>query len=543
MKNLNAIILLLITFLLSSCTRNTASQMPSNSASPRVLAASIPAKTCNSSDVQAALNSVAADGTTVTIPAGNCTWTTTVTYNQVYSTIIQGAGAQTPAGGTDQTIIVDGVSHNPSDNADLQINTASGKSIRVTGLAFYYSSANATTSYQGLVRFSGSSQSVRIDDCHINLGAGNGYGGVSTAGWIYGVVDHNLFDTTAFVTNDIRIYNGGTWNNDPYGQGGASWSDNDYFGTEKFLFVEDNTFNGGFSYDCHWGGRFVFRHNTLNSVNMQTHGLAGDIGRSCREMEIYDNTLTWGNNPLTNTDAFALMFEGGTGMFWGNTLTGYLQFIHEDVVRTNNATYPQTPPPNGWGYCGNSVSGVLSSWDGNTDSTGYPCMDQVGRGKGQMLNGGDFPSFLNSVTNTISWLNQARDPAYVWGNFYNAPPDESNDALWSNFDQVSKENRDYYLQLPNYNEPNTVFNGTAGVGQGLSTILPGTCTAGPGGNTPGVGFWATDTNTFYVCTATNTWSIYYQPYVYPHPLVSGSPLPSPAPAPNPPTSLRLVSDS
>jgi hypothetical protein len=42
----------------------------------------------------------------------------------------------------------------------------------------------------------------------------------------------------------------------------------------------------------------------------------------------------------------------------------------------------------------------------------------------------------------------------------------------------------------------------------------------PGGNTPGVGYWASDINTLYVCNPTNTWTVYYTPFTYPHPLVS-----------------------
>src|ERR1700734_4020778 len=64
-------------------------------------AQTIHAATCNSSDVQAALNSVSVDGSTVIIPAGTCTWTTAVSYNQVFSTTILGAGNQTTVGGGD----------------------------------------------------------------------------------------------------------------------------------------------------------------------------------------------------------------------------------------------------------------------------------------------------------------------------------------------------------------------------------------------------------------------------------------------------------
>ncbi len=76
----------------------------------RAGAQTINAATCSSTDLQTALNKVAADGTTVSIPAGTCTWTAQVTYNQVYSTTIQGqttctgAGTQTPTC-TDNTVI------------------------------------------------------------------------------------------------------------------------------------------------------------------------------------------------------------------------------------------------------------------------------------------------------------------------------------------------------------------------------------------------------------------------------------------------------
>ena len=80
-------------------------------------------------------------------------------------------------------------------------------------------------------------------------------------------------------------------------------------------------------------------------------------------------------------------------------------------------------------------------------------------------------------------------------------------------------NQDYYA-------PNGSFTGASGTGYGLLSARPATCTAGPsvlipaGGNRPGVGYWATDTNTFYVCYPANTWNTYYTPYTYPHPLVT-----------------------
>jgi hypothetical protein len=69
------------------------------------------------------------------------------------------------------------------------------------------------------------------------------------------------------------------------------------------------------------------------------------------------------------------------------------------------------------------------------------------------------------------------------------------------------------------------FKGTTGVGRGPLSSRPTTCTTG-------VGYWATDQGEwnsshagadgqFYKCTATDTWTLYYTPYTYPHPLVTG----------------------
>ena len=77
------------------------------------------------------------------------------------------------------------------------------------------------------------------------------------------------------------------------------------------------------------------------------------------------------------------------------------------------------------------------------------------------------------------------------------------------------ENVDYW----NYNPS---FNGVTGIGRGTLASRPATCTTG-------VGYWATDQGEwksknpgpdgqFYKCTSTNTWTLYYTPYTYPHPL-------------------------
>jgi len=108
-----------------------------------------------------------------------------------------------------------------------------------------------------------------------------------------------------------------------------------------------------------------------------------------------------------------------------------------------------------------------------------------------------------------------------------------------------KRNREWWIDSTSY----PTSDGTEGVGCG--TTLPATCTPGTAsaadGGASGPGFWVTSqscTNTtglvgastavtggtrtpsseisgaLYVCTSTDTWTEYYTPYTYPHPLRS-----------------------
>lgn len=170
---------------------------------------------------------------------------------------------------------------------------------------------------------------------------------------------------------------------------------------------------------------------------------------------------------------------------------------------------------------------VGSPWDGNTSVTGYPCLDQAGRAFGDLLSGQTNSNLLNTTTRTQTWPHQALTPIYVWRNTF-TPTGNNEQLIQASLGNPSQynftNNVDYYVDFGTYGNSGN-FNGTTGVGEGLLSARPSTCTAGTdpatGGSAPGAGYWATDTNTLYVCNPTNTWTSYYTPYTYPHPLTAG----------------------
>jgi hypothetical protein len=427
---------------------------------------------------------------------------------------------------TDNSVIVDNDGTN-QDLLDITIN-GNGTYFRMTGLTVR--SGTGVAKNDGLIVFHGGSHNFRIDHNHFTMIAATQYTG-KIYGDTQGVIDHNLFTLGGsssysqgfFISNPIG---------DNIGNADGGWAKPTGFGTDAFLFMENNQYDGGWSEDCASGGKFVARYNTFNNMNeaIHNHGTKSDAGaiRGCRAFEVYHNYFAG----ATSGGAVAPAAIGsviGPELIWGNTFaSGFYNFMAIGVERSSGAQ-PETPTPSGWGYCGTKVNGTGSNWDGNSvASTGYPCLDGIGRGMTQQaLNGQWFPSRLNSSTGTIAWPRQFLEPTYFWDN-----------SVWSsaNFgytnDYVTVSNRDYYFDCNSLNSScSGGFTGAAGTGTGVLASRPSTCTAGPGGTygtsptgSYGVAYFATDAlggnGVLYVCTSTNVWTNIYTPYTYPHPLTA-----------------------
>jgi hypothetical protein len=244
----------------------------------------------SASNVQALHNS-ALDGDTITLPAGTFFWATTVTITKGITVI--GLTTTDPVHKTanDRTIILANTGMNGNQPL-LNLTTAFGKSYRVSGITFRTGQRQIVNS-NGMIQLKGGSHAVRVDHCHFDdLAYENNNIGVWGA--IYGVIDHNLFDFRSANNHAQSFYiNMSDWGGRLYGDG--SWAQPPYYGSEKFVFIEDNCFNNtsGNEFagviDAWRGGRYVFRHNHAYNATPTNHGTEISRERGFRCAEVYNN--------------------------------------------------------------------------------------------------------------------------------------------------------------------------------------------------------------------------------------------------------------
>jgi hypothetical protein len=439
-------------------------------------------------DVQACVTA-ASNGDTINLPPGTEAWAAGITVNKQVS--IVGATAGCPDACDDATVI---------QTSTHQIFAITKSNVRIAQITF-----EGAGNGSGVILFNGGGAVVtsngRVDHCHfkdlttgeaINVGAlptvlGNG-------GDIPVLVDHNLFTATSRFKM-LEVYGHSVTTH-------GGWDDALDLGGSSFAFAEANvvtytTLVDGTSgmLDASAGGsRFVFRFNTVTNGDLYTHGMEAQdpsgtnaaMWASAQAWEIYNNTTTF-----TVAHQFTINHRGGTGVIFSNTFNGIpsgyaaVRYYYERGDGTTSCQDVDPPV---------ACQGV-NTYDGNEASKwGYPCYHQPG------TTGAD------GITTM---------PVYQWGNTY-----------WEGgtgeYAYTSVTHDDATCHYQHVQEARDIMAATSG----LIADLPVTCTVGDG-------YWATDEGEWnseqagvdgrlYKCTAANTWTLYYTPFTYPHPL-SGTP--------------------
>lgn len=365
---------------------------PSGTGTATVITNAVLAASCSQTHVAAAV-AAASSGDTVLVPAGNCTWTGTVTISTA-DVRLRGTGATTITG----------------SSSDLSVIQISADDVEVSHLALA-GGARIIVSY---------GDDWRIHNMSFTHTAA--FTGVYVRGNSATTTRRGLVDNSTFTNGRILVY-GYPASTSGEMNGTTHWAQALGLGTNDAVYVEDNAFTFTVFYnafDCQYSGEIVFRHNTVTDAYLEVHSVQG-WGRACRKWEVYENTIAQSAVEVYRP----VFFRGGTGVIFNNTVTGTygVGTIHFDNVRSFTDVGGEI------GICAGA-----SIWDGNSDSSGWPCRDQIGRG-------------LDSGTWTTSpYPTQSLDAAYIWNNTINGSALGVTVINGSETDHIIA-NRDYYVNV------------------------------------------------------------------------------------------------
>lgn len=409
----------------------------------------------------------AARGDTVRVPATspNVTWSDAITISRgVHLTSVSGSG-------TTKILCPNGALILAPDATAL----SSGELFKVSELTF--DGNLQALKFIAVVGATGGASkaftNMAIGSCVFSNQSGttSSSGAVSLTRQVRGVIYSNIFDRCNVVIKAMG-------NNDD----GTEWANGNWprvFGNKDNLFFEGNLIRYSSSYggqDSGWtesgqGGRLVMRYNTWNMANgnhtelWDVHGFQNWPGNSQTGTMISEY---YGNTVLNMVGGRWLTHRGGWGMFHNNICSG------SGAARLEINQY--AAGDTGGSGCMVDVAGAIGVYNGEVTNSYV---------------------FNNTVNGS------ARDMA----------PGPIGDGCGT-------------AQNANWWNYTSGFNGTVGIGRGTSA---------PGGSPSlNVGYWVASTATpttdpsviqagvFYKAVTAGSWTAYYTPYTFPHPLSGGA---------------------
>ena len=340
----------------------------------------------------------------INLPSCSVTWSSPVAVNMssgwtnVTALTIQGNGSAPTTGSAGNTVL---------NNGGFTLTTKTTKKIRVSNITL---TGTGTANSSNFFWITGTTKvslggGFRLD--HISFNGGHAL--QIYAGDAYGVIDHCNGGTKG-------QFSGIIWGTDHYlGGGNASWAAGADLGGADAVYFEDNTLvntdttKKWMICDGVNGARVVVRYNSLTDYYISGHD-ASSVDRGIVQYEAYNNyfysTGSQMNAPID--------IRGGTGVIANNDIETVSNnpFYNPPLSGVGMANYRSSGCAGGsvapWtNSCGSWVKGcvkgnVFLSKTCNSDadcegvvgscqnldgpSSGYPCRDQIGRGKDDASN-------------------------------------------------------------------------------------------------------------------------------------------------------------
>lgn len=351
---------------------------------------------------------------TIIFPSGTCTISTQIVINSKYL-FLKGKGF-------DSTKFI----HKVENGVCFQVKSDGINTIRMSNIRFV-----GPSSAHGFININGSGDGFRIDHCIFDS-ISTGRAIVINAnidGRLFGVIDHCIFiEKNKNAMQGISVF----------GAADLSWKLPLELGKESAVCIEDCSYNYNFpndgALDAYRGARYVVRYCYINNTFIGHHGLDSDV-RSAFSYELYNNQF----RSLTENNIYTFFrSRGGTGVVFNNygygKYAGGIQINYYRSCQCENSDldscHVACPDCHNlcpsYGRCNGS-----NPLDGNEDSTGWPCKDQIGRST-------DLPNGKQTYA-----------PMYAWNNYLNGVNisivvADPFGCSAPSMDDHLKENRDYF---------------------------------------------------------------------------------------------------
>lgn len=351
-----------------TCSAPAPTPTPTPTPTPAPTGPVVTAASCSYAAVSAAVNS-AATGTTVSVPAGDCSWGT--------QQLNVPAGIYLRGAGQDKTVIrrVGSVSNT---SYLVAYNCSNGQRAQFSGMTLI-GNGNAAIQDKGLGLLNGCSDFSVTNSKFSKFVFSAVY--VGDAPKQRGVIFKNNFidNYSPELKNlgyGVAVYGGGAW---------PALS----LGSADAVFVEDNYFSGNrHNIASNNGSVYVFRYNKVNGTDAakdyamtDAHGLSSSQ-RGSRSFEIYNNTYS--TSISSGLQRTAIGIRGGDGVIFNNTVPATVSRTVELMVEGFGCgTYPGADQSRSvyiWNNTANPQNGYTTNGIDNT------CPASLGLNRDYFLN-------------------------------------------------------------------------------------------------------------------------------------------------------------